>query len=86
MLPFNEETQCYVERLEYDFEHRAGKLFMGENSCTDMSGCIRLFSRIDPMVELIETFASPSHPRRDTAYRRRNGKWQAGLPAKAVTT
>jgi hypothetical protein len=81
MLPFNDETQCYVERLEYDFERRAGKLFMGENSCTDMRGCTRLFTRIDPGVELIETFADPPNARRDTTYRRIAGKWYAYLPS-----
>ena len=84
MLPFRDDVQCYVDRLEYDFQRRAGKLFMGENSCTDMSGCIGLFKKIDPGVELIETIASPSHPRRDTTYRLVDGKWQAYLPAEAI--
>jgi hypothetical protein len=84
MLPFRDDVQCYVEKLEYDFQRRAGKLFMGENSCTDMDGCIRLFKRIDPDVELIETIASPSSPRRDTTYRRVAGKWKAYLPGEAV--
>ena len=82
-MPFRDDVQCYVEKLEYDFVRRTGKLFMGENSCTDMGGCIRLFKQIDQDVRLIETIRSGPQP--DTTYRLVAGKWQAYLPAAVVS-
>lgn len=78
---YHEEAQCYVQRVTYDFKERRGVLLMGDGSCTDMSGCIRVFERIDPDVQRIDTYAGPVP---DTVYRRhseRFGGWRAYPPA-----
>ena len=49
---------CEVDRLEYDFNKRIGRLFMPKDNCCDMSGCVAMFERIDPHVKRIETFAA----------------------------
>ena len=74
-LPFHNDLYCFVRRVEYDFELRTGTLYMGDNSCTDMAGCIKLFKAIDPSVQLILTFAGMKP---DTAYHRiGKGDWDA---------
>lgn len=75
---FHEGAQCYVVALRYDFVERRGRLIMGDDSCTDMSGAIRMFEAIDPGVQSIATFAGATP---DTSYVRVNGKWEALLPA-----
>lgn len=64
---------CEVDRLEYDFNKRIGRLFMPKDNCCDMSGCVAMFERIDPHVKRIETFAAGKP---DTMYGRPNG-WVA---------
>jgi hypothetical protein len=46
-----------VERLEYDYATRTGRLYQPPGCCTDMSGVIALFRHLHPAVERIETFA-----------------------------
>ena len=75
--PFREDVQCFVDRLTYDFVDRVGVIELPDRSCTDMAGCIRLFSRIDPDVKIIQT-VSGGKP--DTQYRRCNREWQSWLP------
>ena len=78
---YHEDTQCYVQRVSYDFKERRGILLMGDGSCTDMAGCIRVFERIDPEVQRIDTYAGEVP---DTVYRRHSqkfGGWRAYLPA-----
>jgi hypothetical protein len=65
-----------VRRIEYDFEMRAGFLHMSLGCCTDMSGCIRLFQRIDPNIRVIYTLSGSVE---DVAYYREQGtdRWRA---------
>jgi hypothetical protein len=71
---FLDEVQCFVRTLEYDFRSKAGVLTLENGSCTDMSGCIGLFKKIDPGVVRILTIAGG---RRDTGYVLVDGKWEA---------
>ena len=52
---WSNQCGCFVRRLDYDFVLREGVLWMGHGSCTDMSGCIRLFLAIDFDVQFIVT-------------------------------
>jgi len=52
-----------VDSISYDVRKRIGTVKMPRTCCTDMSGAIDLFERIDPKVERIETYAGG---RRDT--------------------
>ena len=71
-------TKCFLKGLEYDFTTRMGELLMGEGSCTDMSGCIAIFTQIDPDVEIIRTWRCGKTSRiEDTAYRKWDDKWHA---------
>lgn len=71
---FRDDLQCSVSNLSYDFTTRTGYLNMPDGVCTDMSGCIRLFEKIDPDVRTIRTFAGNEE---DTAYHRTDGVWEA---------
>jgi hypothetical protein len=71
---YRADTQCYVETLQYDFTTREGVLKMGDDSCADMMGCVRLFQSIDPEVTLISTF-NKSGP--DTRYAYEGNSWKA---------
>jgi hypothetical protein len=53
-----DDLHTSVERLEYDFRHATGFLYMPKGCCTDMGGCIALFEAIDPKVRVIRTFAN----------------------------
>jgi hypothetical protein len=77
---YRDDVQCDVRRLEYDFETRTGILHLGSGSCTDMSGCIKLFKGIDPEVLAIHTLSlpfdradPPLENRKDTSYIRKKG-------------
>jgi hypothetical protein len=71
---FREDVQCFVRDLGYDFRTKVGVLYLEDGGCTDMSGCIRLFKKIDPDVQTILTIAGR---RRDTAYLRDDDHWRA---------
>lgn len=71
---FREDVQCFVRHLSYDFKAKAGILYLEDGSCTDMSGCIGLFKKIDPNVSTILTIAGR---RKDTAYVLADDGWQA---------
>ncbi|SEP45341.1 hypothetical protein SAMN02990966_06494 [Rhodospirillales bacterium URHD0017] len=80
-----QEIMCDVRGIAYDFERRIGRLYMAEDNCCDMSGCIEFFSGIDPDVRRIETFAGEVP---DTVYirdrdvpRGHRVEWTARLPA-----
>lgn len=74
-MPFREDLQCDVIRLEYDFERRHGHLFMQEGNCCDMDGGIVLFEAIDARVKHIETHAGK---KQDTSYMNDSaGKWHS---------
>jgi hypothetical protein len=67
--------QCSLKRLEYNPETRIGMLWLGDGECTDMSGAIAVFQRIDPEVQTIVTW---SGCKQDTAYHRTvAGAWRA---------
>ena len=77
---FDKRTQCFLNAIEYDFNDRSGKLIMGYGSCTDMTGCIKIFKAIDKRVQLIMTYtrSMKDHTYKpDTAYRLVNKEWQA---------
>jgi hypothetical protein len=50
---------------------------LGDGSCTDMSGCIEAFKKIDSEVVKIETMGPD---RKDTTYKLIDGKWEAFMP------
>lgn len=77
---YRADTQCYVETLQYNFSTKQGLLRMGDDSCTDMMGCIRLFQAIDPEVKTILTHQSGGEL--DTCYVRNGGfdDWKAYFP------
>ena len=62
-----------VDRLEYDFHARCGKLYMPEGNCTDMEGVIALFKGLDPAVLRVETF---SGERPDMVYIKITQEWE----------
>jgi len=71
------ELSCTVELLSYNFddENGMGLLFMAPLNCCDMSGCIKLFSAIDPNVRRILTYAGGVP---DTEYLKDgSGEWVA---------
>jgi hypothetical protein len=76
-MPYREDTQCVVHKLEYDFVTRKGKLVMDEHGCTDMLGCLKLFLKIDPAVQHIRTFQGE---RPDTEYKIIHGYWSSKVP------
>lgn len=71
---FRQDVQCFVQKLTYDFKEKTGQLLLEDGSCTDMSGCIKLFKAIDPEVVGILTI---SGGRRDTGYVLVDGEWQS---------
>jgi hypothetical protein len=75
-----EELKAAVKSISYDFDTKIGNLYMPDMCCTDMSGCIAFFQRIDPRVESIYTF---SNGVRDTSYHLRGGEWRANTAHQA---
>lgn len=84
---FKEDLVTSVRRLEYDFELRAGFLYLPPSCCTDMGGCIKLFQAIDPEVSLIYTFEGgvqgTIYERVGTIYERNDQRWRAVVRANA---
>ena len=72
------DLQTAVDSLAYDFNAATGRLYMPDGVCTDMSGCIALFTAIDPKVRHIVTFAGG---KQDTTYHRDGAHWEARKPA-----
>jgi hypothetical protein len=65
----------YVNHITHDVRKHVGALYMPSGMCTDMSGAIDLFKRIDPKVRRIDTF-SGDQP--DAFYiKSANGTWKA---------
>lgn len=74
-MPYRDDVQCFVRELAYDFEAKEGRISLAEMQCTDMTGCIGLFKKIDLDVRVIKTFQGAIP---DTEYRLlSDGKWQA---------
>ena len=83
--PFRDDVQCYVERLTYDFNTRSGVLRTQANELRQHDGdVIRLFRKIDPDVEAIQTISGSGGSRYDGTYRKVDGEWLAFRSAKAV--
>jgi hypothetical protein len=73
--PFHRDLQCFVAEIRYDFILKYGTVVIDDHGCTDMSGCIAFFERIDPAVRFIQTH---SGGRPDTAYKRNAvDQWEA---------
>ena len=72
---------CRVLRLSYDYNTKEGVLFIAEDGCTDMSGCIAVFSVLDPAVTLITTSSESGDW---TVYRRSGDFWQVTDSSGAV--
>lgn len=76
MSVFHPQFKTRVSRIEYDFSERTGHVVMDAGCCTDMSGTIEFFQKIDPKVKFIVTWAEHVA---DTTYRKRGAKWTAWL-------
>jgi hypothetical protein len=76
---WDERLMCHVQRLTYDAQNRTGRLHFPQAECCDMRGAIKIFTGIDPEVQLIETF-SGNEP--DTIYQFNTAKrkWEAFMP------
>ena len=68
------ELMCKVDKLEYDYAARVGKLYVPALNCTDMKGAIQVFEAIDQDVISIQVFAD-NVP--DMLYFFNGGKWQS---------
>jgi hypothetical protein len=67
---WDSKLQCAVQKLQYDFRTKTGRLEFPEGDCCDMSGAISLFAAIDKDVRVIDTYAGGKP---DTIYRRGQG-------------
>ena len=77
-LRIDERMQCPVERLMYDWMTKIGRVYLGVSGCSDMTGCLQVFSAIDADVQTILTFSDDAP---DTIYERDGtGQWQAVCP------
>ena len=79
---FDERLVCYAKTIEYDFNNHSGSLYIDKHGCCDMTGCIRLFKSIDPLVTEILTYSSDE---KDTSYRKNDLKWFACRPDGTIT-
>lgn len=71
----NDELMAEALTTEYHHGTRVGRVLLAGLGCTDMTGAIRYFRRIDPGVRQIETSNSDGA---DTIYlRMENGDWIA---------
>lgn len=50
--------KCVPINVSYDYIDHSGKMELKRLHCTDMSGCIRYFKRIDPKVRYIYTYSA----------------------------
>lgn len=73
---WNDQLACFVKSISYDYDAKRGRLNMEERNCCDMSGCIDLFTRIDPDVNRIHTYTGNTP---DTYYIHKRGEWTAHL-------
>ena len=70
----NDLLKCSVNSISYNFVTRVGHLYMADDNCCDMAGCIKLFTSVDPKCRRIDTFAGYVP---DVVYIRPAGKWNA---------
>ena len=77
-MVFDERLRCGVLSLSYDFQSLTGNIYFPDGHCCDFSGCIGIFTKIDPRVLTVKTHAGDAP---DTEYRRAiGGKWKAIVP------
>jgi hypothetical protein len=62
-----------VSSLSYNFELRAGSLFMPDGCTVDVDGLVAMFTALDRNVVTISTFAGTKH----TTYHRTPTGWTA---------
>jgi hypothetical protein len=85
----NNELVCAARQLIYDVEERRGFIYVAAGFCTDMSGAIWLFKRVDPHVREVIVVAGGEV---DTIYTQlgqmwraavltQDGEWRVGEPA-----
>lgn len=75
MPTIDEQVMAHVRRLEYDPVHHHGILHLAALNCTDMTGCIDFFTRVDPEVSRIDTYNEEGP---DTSYvKYAGGHWRA---------
>lgn len=43
----HKEMQTAIKSISYNFEEKAGYVYMPDACCVDMGGCIAFFERID---------------------------------------
>ncbi len=73
--PHDARLVCRVERLEYDFTTRTGRIYFPKDNCCDMRGCLNLFDAIDRKAQVVHTYAGDDP---DTRYRRESpSSWMA---------
>lgn len=72
---YRSDLQCCVQSITYEPQSRMGVLFLPDLNSPDMSGCIRLFTAIDPLVNLVMVIEAGGF---QVAYfKRRDGEWDA---------
>lgn len=64
---FDPLMQCFVESVHYDFDTRIGTAVLRDGGCTDMSGTIKTFIRLNPKVQQIRVYTDDGL---DIVYRR----------------
>lgn len=69
---FHRSLVTTIRDLGYDFTTRTGTVRLPDGCCTDMSGCIRLFTRIDRAAQVIHCIAGETHA---YSYVRQRGEW-----------
>jgi hypothetical protein len=72
----NEELVCTARQLIYDVEEQRGFIYVAAGFCTDMSGAIWLFKRVDPHVREVIVVAGGEV---DTIYTKLGQKWRAAF-------
>jgi hypothetical protein len=77
MKTAQDELMTSVNQVLYDFEQGLGVVYLPDRCCTDMSGAIRFFTRIDPKVRLIRTMVDETE---DIVYMRTGSGWEARWP------
>ena len=79
MPTYRTDLKTDVDGLEYNFNTGVGRLYMPRGCCTDMDGCVRLFTVIDPNVKMIRTLSGLEW---DTVYERCGERWEARDPGR----
>ena len=81
---FRDDLQAVPVSLSYDFLEHTGKLQLSPGQCADMSGCLALFTAIDPFVTSIVVLDADktAHARVGTLYQRDSDghEWRAYRP------